>query len=37
MEWFKQTNTQEVAVAFIMGMILQTLLPVIGGFICWFI
>lgn len=41
MDWFKQTNTQEVAVAFLMGMdgltILQTLLPVIGGFAWWFI
>ncbi|MEK5431222.1 hypothetical protein MKY88_10125 [Lysinibacillus sp. FSL R7-0073] len=41
MNWFKQTNTQEVAVAFLMGMdgltILQTLLPVIGGFVWWFI
>lgn len=39
MEWFKQTNTQEVAVAFLMGMdgltILQTLLPIIGGFVWW--
>lgn len=41
MEWFKQTNTQEVAVAFLMGMdgltILQTLLPMVGGFVCWII
>lgn len=41
MDWFKQTNTQEVAVAFLMGMdglaILQTLLPIVGGFVWWFI
>lgn len=41
LDWFKHTNTQEVAVAFFMGVdgltILQTLLPIIGGFACWFI
>lgn len=45
MEWFKQTNTQEIGVTLTQGMmsgmdiatLVQTLLPIVGGFAWWFI
>jgi len=42
LEWFKQTNTQEVAVAFMCGVdgitIMQQLLPIIGAMVAlWFV
>ena len=40
-EWFRQTNAQEVAIAFMYGVdgitILQQLLPVITGLAIWFL
>lgn len=40
-EWFRQTNAQEVAIAFLYGMdgisIIQQLLPMIGGMALWFV
>lgn len=43
MDWFKQTNTQEIGVTLTQGLmsgmdiaaIVQTLLPVVGGFAWW--
>lgn len=39
MEWFRLTNTPEVAIAFLYGMdgltILQQLLPIVGAIAIW--